>query len=651
MNTSSFGVRRVALVATCLILISAAFWAFHRVSSAGAQEQNALSLSEPSRVSSAHSDEDITQIWVAADPSDARYLIACGFESFPHQNVSTGYVYSTADSGRHWRRTILENGSKFVSEEACTYASDGRAYFAAGESDTSTGEPRHEWGHLILFTSGDHGISWTKTWSRKDGWIDWTSLAAAPATHGSPSVVIFGNSGTDKLGHWWQSRPVAIDSHDGGRSFSNLLAPRPPPGFHYLTVWTSGSVVLPDGTDLFATSSSVTRPKENPDAWWHGHLRIEIFAYSPSTGVRSRAVVRALENAGAFTVTLAQDASHGHFGGRLYTAWVESSLSLDGTGVLWFGTSDDRGYHWSVRPVSTTSCVDDIKVAVAPDGTLGIVWVEDSRRMYVAISRDGGRTFSRGTTVLEHGPGALAITDAVAFNEYWAGEVLAAKRGKSMTPYTDMNHLGVSIRMGRPAGLGDFAVVADAGNTFQAWWAQAEPDGTHGLFARTIRIGSETSPVTSALTGLPAKCVENGENVHPPLPGITPALRPAGQRDISRSFFLRIQDLHYDNATQIVSAKVVLMNKGKTVVHGPLSFFGVGLHSDYGAIAALNAKGVVQSQPFWDASSVIPADGLRPGTNSKPLALQFKITKFQPLLNNGRGGDAAAMLVRIYQRY
>jgi hypothetical protein len=250
-----------------------------------------------------------------------------------------------------------------------------------------------------------------------------------------------------------------------------------------------------------------------------------------------------------------------------------------------------------------------------------------------------------------HEAGAVAISDAVAFNEYWAAEVLAEQTGKSMEPYLDMKHLGVSIRMGQPAGLGDYAVVADANNAWHALWAQAEPDGTHGLFTRTIRIGSEISPATSALTGLSVRCAESGEKVHPPLPGVTPALHPAAQRDLSRSFFLRIQDLHYDNATHVVSGKVVLMNKGKTVVRGPLSVFGIGLHSDYGAIAPGNATGVIQGQPFWDASSVIPPDGLQPGADSKPLALQFKITKFQPLLNGGRGGDASAMLVRIYQGF
>ena len=82
----------------------------------------------------------------------------------------------------------------------------------------------------------------------------------------------------------------------------------------------------------------------------------------------------------------------------------------------------------------------------------------------------------------------------------------------------------------------------------------------------------------------------------------------------------------------------------------PLSLFGIGLHSDYGRIIAENASGVMQGQPFWNTSSVIPAGGLRPGTSSKPLVLHFKITEFQPLLNNNWGADGSAMLVRIYQR-
>jgi len=654
---------RVALAAGCMLLVVGLLWmwffAFPALSAG-----RALTLGALTRISPVENKEDVSEIdGAAADPSDGQHLIICGMDQYLQQNVSTGYLYSSADAGATWRRTVLDNATKFVSEESCTYSRNGRAYFAAGESDTSTGIVRHQWGHLVLFTSGDHGMGWNRTWKRKNGWIDYTSLAAPASNDSLPSVIIFGNEGTDKLGHWWKFRPVAIASRNGGRSFSNLIAPRPPPGFNYGAVWTSGSTTLPDGISLFATAASLARPKQHLATWWSGHMRVEIFAYTPSTGeVSSRAVVRSIKNAGVFTVTMAQDESSGRFGGRLYTAWFEWDTSLDGGGTLWLASSDDRGYHWSARPILTEkhpvhalSCqgLGDIKLAVARNGILGIIWSNNSdRTLLFAMSRDGGRTFSQSIVVAHHEPGAFATSEAVNFNEYSAREVLAMKAGESETPYMDRMHLGVSIRIRPPQGISDYTVVADMNNAFHALWAQVEPNGTHALFTRTIHVASNVPGISSRLRDTPEQpCPGSGEQVYLPLPGAMPILHPIGQRDVSELFFLQILNFHYDNATRVVSVDIVLTNKGKTVVRGPLSLFGIGLHSDYGIIAAQNAAGFIQSQPFWDASSVIPASGLQPGARSKPLTLRFKLMKFRPLPNiDAWGGDASAMLIRIYQK-
>jgi len=167
------------------------------------------------RVSLVHNGEDIQQLWVAADPSDGRHLIACGRDHYFRQNVTTGYVYTSADAGATWHRTVVDNATKWVSEESCTYAENGRAYFAAGESDTSTGVTRHQWGHLKVFASNDHGMHWKQTWKRKEGWVDWTFLATEPGSNSfSPLLTVFGNAGTDKLGHFWENQPVVTDSAD-----------------------------------------------------------------------------------------------------------------------------------------------------------------------------------------------------------------------------------------------------------------------------------------------------------------------------------------------------------------------------------------------------------------------------------------------------
>jgi hypothetical protein len=93
----------------------------------------------------------------------------------------------------------------------------------------------------------------------------------------------------------------------------------------------------------------------------------------------------------------------------------------------------------------------------------------------------------------------------------------------------------------------------------------------------------------------------------------------------------------------------MLVNKGKAVLRAPLSFFGVGVHSDFGIPVALNATGTSKGQPFWNASSIIPATGLLPKAKSELLQLRFKIANFQALPVDYQG-DAVAMRVYVYQQ-
>lgn len=187
-----------------------------------AQPQNEDDFGSIVRVSAPG--ENVNQLWAHADPSDGQHLIACGSFQYPQSSVWQGYIYSSPDSGATWQRTLLDDSTRWVTEASCAYGENGRAYFADGESDTSTGRPRHEWGHLQLFTSDDHGMTWKRAGRR--GFVDWTVLASLPADREhAASLIIFGNAAADKPGHWWKRRPVALEVTDGGRSISGLVTP------------------------------------------------------------------------------------------------------------------------------------------------------------------------------------------------------------------------------------------------------------------------------------------------------------------------------------------------------------------------------------------------------------------------------------------
>src|SRR5260370_4722157 len=140
--------------------------------------------------------QNIRQIWADADRKGGLHMIACGMLSSPQKNANYGYVYSSSDAGATWRLRVVDDASRWVSEESCTYGQDGRAYFVDGQSDTSTGLPRHEWGHLQVFISDDHGMNWKSAGRRE--FVDWTMLAALPADRNhSESLLIFGNAAAD----------------------------------------------------------------------------------------------------------------------------------------------------------------------------------------------------------------------------------------------------------------------------------------------------------------------------------------------------------------------------------------------------------------------------------------------------------------------
>ena len=650
-------IRRVTIAGACALLIVIVLWVARSSFAVQAETGSANSLGVTTIVSPAGNGEDISQIWAAADPEDGQHLIACGGNSFSRQNVTNGYVYSSADDGATWRRKVLDNATRFISEESCTYAAGGRAYFAAGESDTSTGEPRHEWGHLNLFVSDDHGMTWRRLWKRKDGWIDWTYLAAVPASQGSPPVlVVFGNMATDRLGHWWNKRPVALESQNGGQSFSSPVASR----LQYWGTFAGGSVVLPDRTALFISDAEKMGASEH---WTKEHFFTIVFAYTAgSHRLQPRAIIR--DSYGSTISTgpsLVRDTSTGRFHGRLYTAWSESGTQ---TGQLWLATSDDNGYHWSSRPILSglswhappTACQQltptDVKLGIDRAGALGILWEINENQVMFASSNDGGQTFSSGKIVARHDASPVTAYDAVIFNEYWLAEVVAINAGRPGEPYVDVSHLGLSVRMTQSTGISDFALVADARNVFHAIWGEVRADGTHGMLTRTIRLSENGRGTNSKLMDAPTSHCTQSVSVHPPLPGAAPRLVLAGQRDVTKSLFLRLNNVNYDAPSQVVSVDLILVNRGKTLLGKSLSIFGLGLHSDYGDPVALNATGVVQGQPFWDASSVIPSEGLKPTAGSKPLRVKFKLAHFHQLPGSYAtfGGDGVAMLIRIYQK-
>src|SRR5258708_27803118 len=66
-------------------------------------------------------------MWAYAHPTDGRHLMVCGMIQAPKDSVVAGYAYSSGDAGSTWHRTMLENSTRFMSEENCSYGEGNKA--------------------------------------------------------------------------------------------------------------------------------------------------------------------------------------------------------------------------------------------------------------------------------------------------------------------------------------------------------------------------------------------------------------------------------------------------------------------------------------------------------------------------------------------
>ena len=103
------------------------------------------------------------------------------------------------------------------------------------------------------------------------------------------------------------------------------------------------------------------------------------------------------------------DTTHSKYAGNLYIGWTEFSLEKS---IMLFSRSTDAGQTWS-KPIEISTkeglprddngAVEGFTGAVGADGALYVVWCDISG-IVLAVSRDGGRTFSHSRTAVKTAP-------------------------------------------------------------------------------------------------------------------------------------------------------------------------------------------------------------------------------------------------------
>ncbi|MGC2696330.1 MAG: sialidase family protein [Candidatus Angelobacter sp.] len=115
--------------------------------------------------------------------------------------------------------------------------------------------------------------------------------------------------------------------------------------------------------------------------------------------------------------------TNGPHPGNLYIGWTQFTLAASD---LLFSRSTDGGKNWSTPiklnsvsglPRDDNGALEGFDGVVGPDGTLYTIW-DDRDGIMMAVSHDGGATFSKDRRIIPAGPGYFGITGVSRSNGF-----------------------------------------------------------------------------------------------------------------------------------------------------------------------------------------------------------------------------------------
>lgn len=147
------------------------------------------------------------------------------------------------------------------------------------------------------------------------------------------------------------------------------------------------------------------------------------------------------------------DNSKGPYAGNLYVGWTRWTLT---NSELLFVRSTDDGETWSKPieidngpglPRDDNGALEGFAGTVGPDGTIYAVW-GDGRHIVLAMSKDGGRTFSKTRNIIETAPimfGIEAVERANGFPQIGIDPRGGRKGGNLYVTWSDYRNGDVDV--------------------------------------------------------------------------------------------------------------------------------------------------------------------------------------------------------------
>lgn len=390
-------------------------------STAGAQAR--IAVARNVQVSTARKDTAHIEVVLAADPHDARRLLAC--------SMMTGGVgaYVSFDGGLTWSAPVVSLGAPRANDPTCAYGPGGVAYFT----------------HKIKQTQGPSDLDRLAVHRSLDGGRTWEPMNLGPQTTDRPWIAFDDRAEAGKWGRLFVSYNYHVHSEaaqlnhkqpeflnavtlqsssDGGKTFTTFamralfgdsVRPFRQPGM-------GGTAVLSDGTALFLYShdqgggpnpatgktmvaASTLMVGRSVD---HGETLEPIFKVADIQTSYNKPNTRTV------TATLAADRSGSRFHDRVYVAWGDTR---SGKTEIMVSSSANRGETWSA-PVKVSDAPAGSRaegpdqfmptVAVNKDGIVGVLWYDrrdsDDNLSYYArfsASSDGGATWLPSVRISE----------------------------------------------------------------------------------------------------------------------------------------------------------------------------------------------------------------------------------------------------------